>query len=250
MPARLTPEELKDLHAAGPEALPRLFDEIEACWRERDALRARLRELEGQTELREFTARGAGVLTYIARPWYDPAAAATNRVFKGELIELYEIAGARSSAVAAPTSRILEALAAEGDTVAVGQPLVQIEITRMSRLEEALEAAMGLFTAESHGDCREVASGLEGALAPLLRRVDIVAPAAGRVRYISGTWEREGLADFERYTPRGVAVAELETAAGDRELYAPATGKVVEVLAARGDAVAAGQVLLRMEAAL
>ena len=126
--------------------------------------------------------------------------------------------------VAAPiTGTVVKIHAAEGSTVAVGALIAEIS---------------------PNGDGEGAATAsTNGGPAPL-QTIDIVAPAAGE-SVTEGTILDWVVAAGDQVSA-GDTVVEISTDKVDVELPAPASGTIVELLAAPGETVTVGQVLARM----
>jgi 2-oxoglutarate decarboxylase len=128
---------------------------------------------------------------------------------------------------------LVKILAQEGETVAVGAVLAEIETNG---------AAPAVATSDGDGD--GAAPAVEPAPPAEGKTVDIVMPQMGE-SVSEGTileWHKQpGDAIAEDET-----IVEISTDKVDAEVPAPAAGTITEILAAAGDTVEVGQVLARM----
>jgi 2-oxoglutarate dehydrogenase E1 component len=146
--------------------------------------------------------------------------------------------------------------AAEGDTVAVGALLAEIATngpvrpTAQAAVSDEGDAPAGTPAAEAAADeeadqVDAQGNGAGGAPAAAAEEtIDIVAPPAGE-SVAEGTileWHKQPGDPVQA----DETVVEISTDKVDMELPAPASGTLVEVLAAEGETVTPGQVLARM----
>ena len=140
--------------------------------------------------------------------------------------------------VAAPASgTLVKILAAEGETVAVGTVLAEID----TNANGGAPAARSPDPAVEAGPPAAVDGGVRP---PESALVDIVTPAGGE-SVQEGTI-LEWVVQVGDAVEEGQTVVELSTDKVDMELPAPVTGTIAEILAAEGETVSVGHVIARM----
>ena len=135
--------------------------------------------------------------------------------------------------VPAPESgQLVRILAAEGDVVAVGGPLAEIEV------------GAGVNGSPS-APAREVAAPPAGPASPAAEPVPVPLPALGEsvTEGVVGTWRKQ----VGDQISAGETLVEIQTDKVDAEVPSPVDGRVLEVMVPEGETVAVGAVLARIE---
>src|ERR1700749_4735115 len=143
---------------------------------------------------------------------------------------------------------IVKIHAAEGDTVAVGAILAEIS-PNGGAVTDATTASAESPPAPPEEEVAGAATEAEGVAATeasVGKTIDIVTPTGGE-SVTEGTI-LEWTAKVGDSVKQGDTVVEISTDKVHRELPAPATGQIVEILAQDGETVSVGQVIARMAA--
>jgi 2-oxoglutarate dehydrogenase E1 component len=153
--------------------------------------------------------------------------------------------------VPAPVSgTLVKVLAAEGETVAVGQALAEISVNGAGAhpvVETPVSGESPPTTAEEEvASAANEAEALTATEAATGELVDIVTPTGGE-SVTEGTILEWAIKVGESVR-EGDTVVEISTDKVDMELPAPVSGTLVEVLAEEGDTVTVGQTIGRMQA--
>src|SRR5579863_9089540 len=155
------------------------------------------------------------------------------------------------------TGTVVKILVAEGDSVAVGQPLAEISTSGGSSDGDGAHPAVHTpVSGESPPTTveEEVASAVNEAEAVAATEaasgelVDIVTPTGGE-SVTEGTI-LEWAVKVGETVKEGDTVVEVSTDKVDMELPAPVTGTLIEILAEAGETVSVGQTIGRMSAAV
>jgi len=135
--------------------------------------------------------------------------------------------------VPAPESgQLVRILAAEGDVVAVGGPLAEIEV------------GAGV-NGSAPAPAREVAAPPADPASPAAEPVPVPLPALGEsvTEGVVGTWRKQ----VGDQVSAGETLVEIQTDKVDAEVPSPVDGRVLEVMVPEGETVAVGTVLARIE---